>query len=99
MSELTQSTKRKHFRPQSEWQQIIADYQSSGLTQEAFCEQTAIAKSTFYKWRKRLETQPTAIEPPAPFIDLSTLVQRNGSPRWEIELDLGNGMRLSVRGG
>ena len=99
MSELIQSTKRKHFRPESEWQQIIADYQRSGLTQEAFCEQTALAKSTFNKWRKRLETQPAAIESPTPFIDLSTLVPRNGTPRWEIELDLGNGIRLSVRVG
>lgn len=90
--------KRKHFRPQSEWQQIIADYERSGLTQDAFCEQTQIPKSSFYKWRKRLGTQPAADEP-AQFVDLTTWVRQKDTTRWEIDLDLGNGMRLSLRGG
>ncbi len=101
MSELTKSAKRKHFRPQSEWQQIVADYERSGLTQEAFCKRASIAKSSFYKWRKRLET-PSAATGVSQFIDLNALVQGNGQidpPRWEIELDLGHGMRLSLRGG
>jgi len=97
MSKPTNSTKRKHFRPESEWQRIIADYERSGLTQEAFCEHAAIPKSSFYTWRKRLE-KPTAAMEPAPFLDLNTLVQRKSAPGWEIELDLGNGMRLSLRG-
>ena len=97
MSESTNQQKRKHFRPQSEWQQIIADYERSGLTQEAFCEQAQIPKSSFYKWRKRLGTQP-AVDEPAQFIDLNTLVKPKDTMRWEIDLDLGNGMRLSLRG-
>jgi transposase-like protein len=97
MSETVKHNPKKR-RPQSEWQQIIADYERSGLTQKAFCEQFAIAKSSFYKWRKRLVTQQAVIEP-VPFIDLNTLVQREDTPRWEIELELGNGMRLSLRGG
>ena len=101
MSELPKSTKRKHFRPQSEWQQIIADYERSGLTQEAFCEQASIPMSTFYKWHKRLGTRSVSTEV-AQFIDLNSLVQRDAqreAARWEIELDLGKGMRLSLRGG
>jgi transposase-like protein len=96
---MSESTKqRKTYRPQSEWQRIIDDYQRSGLTQEAFCDQASIAKSSFYKWRKRLE-RPAVTDEPARFIDLSTLVKPKEPPRWEIELDLGNGMRLSLRGG
>ena len=98
MSESPIERKRKHFRPQSEWQQIIADYERSGLTQEEFCEQTQIPKSSFYKWRKRLGTQ-LAVDEPTQFIDLNTLVKPKDKARWEIELDLGNGMRLSLRGG
>jgi transposase-like protein len=98
MSESTKPRKRKQFRPQSEWQRIIDDYQRSGLTQEAFCEQASIPKSSFYKWRKRLET-PAVADEPAQFLDLNTLVKSKEPPRWEIELDLGNGMRLSLRGG
>ena len=90
--------KRKHFRSQSEWQQIIADYERSGLTQEVFCEQAQIPKSSFYKWRKRLGTQ-SAVDKPAQFIDLNALVKPKDKTRWEIDLDLGNGMRLSLRGG
>ena len=96
MSETPNQRKRKQFRPQSEWQQIIADYELSGLTQEAFCEQASIPKSSFYKWRKRLGT---VAEEPTQFIDLNTLVKPKDAARWEIDLDLGNGLRLSLRGG
>jgi hypothetical protein len=98
MSESPLQRKRKHFRPPSEWQQIIADYERSGLTQEVFCEQAQIPKSSFYKWRKRLGAQ-SAVDEPAQFIDLNTLVKPKDKARWDIELDLGNGMRLSLRGG
>ena len=98
MSESPIQRKRKLFRSQSEWQQIIADYERSGLTQEVFCEQAQIPKSSFYKWRKRLGTQSEADEP-AQFIDLTALVKPKDKARWEIDLDLGNGMRLSLRGG
>ena len=98
MTESPIERKRKQFRPQSEWQQIISDYERSGLTQEVFCEQAQIPKSSFYKWRKRLGTQ-SAVDEPTQFIDLNTLVKPKAPPRWEIELDLGNGMRLSLRGG
>ena len=97
MSEATKVGKSKHFRPESEWRQIIAEYESSGLTQNQFCQHAAIPKSSFYNWRKRLENSaPT--EEATQFIDLTNLMRQEGTRRWEIELDLGDGIRLSLRG-
>ncbi|BBP44640.1 hypothetical protein THMIRHAS_08360 [Thiosulfatimonas sediminis] len=36
------------------WVQRIADWQASGLSQRAFCQQQGLAISTFYTWRRRL---------------------------------------------
>lgn len=98
MSDTSQRGKRKHRRSEAEWREIISDYKRSGLTQEAFCQQAAIPKSSFYKWHKRLEQNATPVDP-APFVDLNTLVHPKPPGSWEVDLDLGNGMRLSVRGG
>jgi hypothetical protein len=97
MSDTTKVGKSKHFRSESQWRQIIAEYESSGLTQDQFCQHAAIAKSSFYHWRKRLENSEPKGET-TQFIDLTDLMHREGTRRWEIELDLGDGIRLSLRG-
>lgn len=96
MSE-TMRGKHKIFRSEAQWQEIIADYKRSGLTQDAFCQHASIPKSSFYKWHKRLGQVKSGET--APFIDLNTLMPSKTPTAWEITLDLGNGTRLSVRGG
>jgi len=98
MSAIQQSPNRKHFRSESEWRKIIQDYTQSGLTQEAFCQQAGIPKSSFYKWHRRLKTASSARDT-AGFIDIRTLASvKKDKPTWDIELDLGNGVCLRLRG-
>jgi len=37
------------------WQAIFKEWETSGLSQSAFCRTHAITPSQFYNWRKRLE--------------------------------------------
>ena len=46
------------------WVQRIADWQASGLSQRAFCQQQGLAISTFYTWLRKLRylSQESVIE-------------------------------------
>ena len=88
----------KTMRSESEWQQIIADYESSQLTQDAFCQQAGIPKSSFYNWQRRIKST-TSEQTPKQFIKLSDLTSPDSRPlAWDIELDLGQGVCLRLRG-
>jgi len=36
------------------WQQVLIEWQRSGLTQAAFCRREGITPATFYWWKRRL---------------------------------------------
>jgi hypothetical protein len=40
-------------RTSSEWDAIFEAYESSGLSESAFCRRRKISKSTFSKWKQR----------------------------------------------
>ena len=88
---------RKTMRSKSEWQQIIQNYNESQLTQDEFCQQAGIPKSSFYNWHRRLKS--TTPDRTANFINLSDLTSSDSSRlSWDIELDLGQGVCLRLRG-
>jgi len=92
------SRTRKTNRSESEWQQIIADYETSQLTQDAFCQQAGIPKSSFYNWHRRLQST-TNDSASKHFINLSNLTTPDSDQlAWDIELDLGQGVCLRLRG-
>ena len=37
------------------WKKLFTEWETSGLSQSAFCRTRAITPSQFYNWRKRLE--------------------------------------------
>src|SRR5487761_2150571 len=39
------------------WRRLIAQYQQSGLSVRAFCQQHRTSEHSFYQWRKRLREQ------------------------------------------
>lgn len=88
---------RKTMRSESEWRQIIQNYKESQLTQDEFCQQTGIPKSSFYNWHRRLKS---ATDDPTPnFVSLSNLnLSDSNGLSWDIELDLGQGVCLRLRG-
>ena len=58
MDEQTQATKIKRRRSRAEIHQLVAEYEASGLSRTAFCQQTGLSLSTLARYRKRRE--PTA---------------------------------------
>lgn len=48
------------------WKQIIQDYQKSGLSNKAYCQQKGISEKTHYYWLRKLRT--AAVEQAAPQI-------------------------------
>lgn len=89
-------------RNQSEWQSLLAKFNSCGLGVEAFCRREAISAASFYRWRSLLgnvgdsdEIVGSATAPA--FVDLGTLnVASPPKPRIDLKLDLGDGLTLHL---
>jgi Transposase len=89
------------------WRQLFSRQSSSGLSVSEFCRREGINAGLFRRWRSTLKgsqsdrrmTRRTerAVGVPAPFIDLGDL--RSGGPRFEVRLDLGSGVVLSIARG
>lgn len=95
--------KRSHRRA-SEWQALITQWQASGLSAPAFCEQQGIGYARFCQWRQRLRTADVVDEPaatPGTFIDLGALSASHAvlGQGWHIVLSLGNGVELRLSQG
>ncbi len=61
MDEQTQAVKTKRRRSRAEIQELVAEYEASGLGRTAFCQQRGLSLSTLARYRKRQEQ--TAGEP------------------------------------
>ena len=94
---------RRPRRSATQWQQLIDQQASSGLSAKAFCEQQDIAYTSFINWRRHLGEESAAT--PAvgsqlpEFVELTTPANRSGSSAsgpWIVELDLGAGIRLRI---
>jgi hypothetical protein len=88
------------------WRELFSRQASSGLSVSEFCQRERINAGLFRRWRLSLEDsgkeirvparEPPAAEVPAPFIDLGGI---GGGPRFEVRLDLGSGIVLSIARG
>lgn len=82
-------------RSREQWQQLVQEQIDSGLNPADFCRRQSINLTSFGNWNRRLKKESTVgsdthwLELPAHPI--------TSSPRWEIELDLGNGLCLRLR--
>ncbi len=88
---------RRTRRSEQEWRAVMAQFARSGLGSEAFCAREGIALSTFWNWRSRLQRggRAKAAAPVSPFVEL---VSGAASHAFDIELDLGRGVVLRMRG-
>ena len=85
------------FRSRDQWQSIIDDFSSSGLSAPKFCEHNNLPYGSFAKWRQKLSPSAQSIEPILPdhsFLDLSSLASSDPGNNWHITLKLGNGVEL-----
>jgi hypothetical protein len=53
VSEQTQGVKIKRRRSRAEVEQLVAEYEGSGLGRTAFCQQRGLSLSTLVRYRKR----------------------------------------------
>lgn len=88
---------RRPRRSEQEWRAVMAQFARSGVDGEAFCAREGIAPSTFWNWRSRLQRSGRGKEasPASPFVEL---VSDSASRTFDIELDLGHGVVLRMRG-
>lgn len=82
-----------------EWQQLITEQQAGWMSQRSFCREKGLVLSTFRNWKRRLaETAPASPTAEADWLELpADLTRPADAPQWDIELDLGNGLRLRLR--
>ena len=79
-------------RSRAEWQQLIEEQASSGLSQSAFCASRGIGVGSFGNWKRRLAAEAS----PDPWLELGALAG-HGTGGWDVEVDLGQGVRLRFR--
>ena len=93
MSEATSSSPRRN---RVDWEHLMTQYAASGLKQRVFCEQHALAYSTFCYWRKQLR-QSASIENHSEHLFELPMLPVDEHPDWRVELDLGKGMVLRLK--
>ena len=92
-------------RSQAQWQQILQDQQSSGLTISDYCKRSEISLSSFYQWRsklgfsaknqKRIKTDTVNLA--EDWIALPSQGSTDKSSSWDVELNLPHGVTLKMR--
>lgn len=93
MSNTTRSNTR---RDHSAWEQLMAQYETSNISQRVFCEQHGIAYSTFGYWRKQLRQSASVEKSSAALVELP-MFPLEPAADWRVELDLGQGVVLRMK--
>ncbi len=57
----------------SKWRKINSDWEKSGLTQRAYCEQHGLSLKSFENWRHRIRTSAESV-PPFKVVELGQAV-------------------------
>ncbi len=86
-------------RSEAEWRAILARFETSGLSELAFCRRSKIARKSFRAWRRRLASPPRRLaKPKAAFVEWSPPAVPRGTagPQAgrEFELELPGGVVL-----
>ena len=91
---------RRPRRSRAQWQRLLDAQPASGLSQQAYCARHHIAHSSFCRWKRELASVERNARPigTSSFIELTAPIPASES-RWEIELELGNGVFLRLRHG
>ncbi len=82
-------------RSREQWQQLVQDQIDSGLSPTDFCRLRSINPTSFGNWKRRLKKEP-ALGSDTHWLELPT-APAPACARWDIELDLGNGLCLRLR--
>jgi hypothetical protein len=100
-----QKIKQRRYRAET-WRKILGRFEESGLGAAAFCARERISMQSLRRWRTRLKDESDQAlvakaaqltRKTAGFIDLGDL--RACDPRFEVRLELGAGVILSIARG
>jgi len=100
-----EKTRQRRYRAET-WRKILRRFEESGLAARAFCTRERISIQSLQRWRSRLggESDQALVAKAAQltsktagFIDLGDL--RSGGSRFEVRLELGAGVILSIARG
>lgn len=91
---ITVPSSSRRRRTRAQWQRVLAAQAASGLSQQAYCTRHHIAYSSFCRWKREL----SGAEPPtgSAFIELTPAAVVT-ELRWDVELELGEGVFLRLR--
>jgi transposase-like protein len=95
-------TRSRQHRSPAEWQTLLSQFETSGLSVVAFCRRHAISDSSFHRWRTKLAgshpaTPAVETSIPSDFVDLGALMAKPSSGgRLELRLELGAGLTLTL---
>lgn len=87
------------------WRTLLAGFEGSGLSAEAFCRREGISSASFYRWRAVLgnggrQGRAVVVPDAAPaFVDAGPLELPRAQPlsrRLDLRLDLGDGLVLHL---
>ena len=98
MTQPTPTQKKRPYRNEDHWRELIDAFESSNLSVADYCEQNHLKYTTFYKWRKRLQqTQDTRQS--LPFVEITDIATTASAKQssWDIELELGSNTFLRIR--
>lgn len=84
-------------RTEAQWRILLSEFEAEDVPAKQFCEARDITYASFSYWRRRCRVAPVETEQAPAFIDLSALTSSQpSSRRWQIELELGDGVVLRL---
>lgn len=90
----------KHKEARKYWAGLIKECENSGQVVRTFCRKKCIAKSAFYRWRKKFDSEALSksasgeIEATAGFTELSIVEDKRMDSSLQIELV--NGIKITT---
>jgi hypothetical protein len=90
---------RRARRSEGQWRALLARHQTSGLGIKAFCRGERISEASFYRWRTMLQGDRgdgAGAGTKSAFVDLGALGSVADRPRFDLKLDLGDGLILHL---
>ncbi len=87
-------------RTETQWRQILRQYERSGLSAAAFCRRQSLTLSSLRRWQKKLGAESPSITPPSDdtreFVEVA--MSESPSAFWAIEIEMPDGRVLRMRG-
>jgi hypothetical protein len=74
------------------WRKILARFERSNLSIQAFCDRESLSTSSFHRWRRKLVPQSES------FVELAVPAAASDPSAWTVELELSGHILLRVRG-